>query len=321
MGIIGLIKNINRTPKVSLYKGHYFCDYIELIALVNNQDVVSRSDIYDRFYDDDRIILDKNEDSETFDKWEITINEWFLLLINREDVFNDFYPFIVTETTIKLKSKITNKHKLYIFLLLNSNQRYLNKNKIILSSDFEEISLIALKNYLPSHGLSYRFGKSMLNYDRYRGSLKSKIDLLADDLKYRIQYDEDDFNTNDNGDGGLDLVSWIPFFNDSNQNNMQVVLSQCATGKEWFTKQYETDKFTSNFINFRTKVNGAIFIPYDGRKFDRKFTEQKEILNDIWLFDRIRILNLLKENENDVFSLKSFEKVVEKIIEYQEDII
>ena len=57
------------------------------------------------------------------------------------------------------------------------------------------------------------------------------------------------------------------------------------------------------------------------RKFDRKFTEQKEILNDIWLFDRIRILNLLKEHESDIFSLKSFEKVVEKIIEYQEDII
>jgi len=178
-----------------------------------------------------------------------------------------------------------------------------------------------LKNYLPTKALSYRFGKSMLNYDRYEGKLINKIDLLAQDLKYKIQYDKDDFDENDNGDGGLDLVSWIPFENDENQNNIQIVLCQCATGKEWFKKQYETEKFTSNFINFKTTVSKVIFIPYDGRQENRRFTEQKEILNDVWLFDRIRILNLLKNNEKEILSLKSFDAIVDKIIEYEEDIV
>jgi len=325
-----LIKDINKTPTISLYKSHYFCDYIEFISLVNHNEVITRSDIYDRFYDDDRIKIEKdlndtdlgNKISEIVDKWESSILNWFKILKGRETIFKKFYPFkINNENSIILKSNLTTENKLYIFLLLNSSQKYLSKNKNLLTSDFEELSLIALKNYLPTKALSYRFGKSMLDYDRYKGKLINKIDLLAEDLKYKIQYDEKDFDDNDNGDGGLDLVSWIPFDNDENQNNMQIVLSQCATGKEWYKKQYETDKVTSNFINFKTKVNSAIFIPYDGRREDRKFTEQKEILNDVWLFDRIRILNLLDKNKEEALSLKSFDVIVNRIIDFEEDII
>jgi hypothetical protein len=325
-----LITNINKVPSVSLYKSHYFCDYIELIALINNNDVVSTSDIYDRFYDDEKIKIKNNESdvnlgdetSEVIDNWETKIKEWFLILEEREKLFSDFYPFIITnETTIILKAELSDNHKLYIFLLLNSNQKYISSNKSILTSDFEEFSLIALKNYLPVNALSYRFGKSMLNYDRYTGKLINKINLLASDLKYNIKYDEDDFDESDSGDGGLDLVSWIPFSMDEHQNNIQIILSQCATGKEWYKKQYETSKFTSNFIDFKTKVNNAIFIPYDGRRINRKFTEQKEILEDILLFDRIRILNLLQNNPRNIMSLDSFQMVIDQVIQYEEDIV
>lgn len=317
-----MIKNINSTPNISFHKSHYFCDYIELIALLNNENIVSTSDIYEKFYDDNKIKLKGDATSEINDNWEIRISEWFMILDIREKSFKEFYPFhINNENSIILKSNLTDNHKLYIFLLLNSNQKYLSENKNLLTSDFEEVSLITLKNYLTNNALSYRFGKSMLDSDRYKGKLSAKIDLFAKDLKYQIKYDEADLNESNNGDGGLDLVSWIPFQNDENQNNMQVVLSQCATGKEWFKKQYETDKVTSNFIDFKTQVNSAIFIPYDGRRFDRKFTEQTEILSDMWLFDRIRILNLLDNGKDNVLELESFEKIVNKVIEYEEDIV
>lgn len=325
-----MIKNINNTPNVSFSKAHYFCDYIELIALINNDDIVSIADIYDRFYDDEKIKIKINESdvnlgdetSNVNDKWETRIKEWFSILNIREQLFKEFYPFLITdETTIKLKSNLNNSHKLYIFLLLNSNKKYISKKRNMLTSDFEEFSLIALKKYLPINAFSFRFGKSMLDYDRYTGKLINKINLLAQDLKYKTQYEEDDFNDGDGGDGGLDLVSWIPFLNDENQNNMQVILSQCATGDEWFKKQYETNKFTSNFINFKTKPNNAIFIPYDGRRADRKFAEQKEILTDVLLFDRIRILNLLQNNQDDITSLQSFVEIVDEVISFEEDII
>jgi hypothetical protein len=326
---VALIKDIHITPDITISKSHYYCDYIELIALVNN-DILSNSDIFDIFDSDGRIKIKKDLNdkilgthaSKIEDKWKNIISNWFKILNLRKELFILSYPFLIKNDSIKLKSNLSIQEKVYIFLLLNSNQKYLNKNKNLLTSDFEELSLIALKNYLPTKALSYRFGKSMLNYDRYEGKLINKIDLLAEDLKYKTQYDKDDFDENDNGDGGLDLVSWIPFGNDENQNNMQVILCQCATGKEWFKKQYETEKFTSNFINFRTTVNKVVFIPYDGRQENRRFTEQKEILNDVWLFDRIRILNLLKKNNHkEILSLKSFDVVVDKMIKYQEDII
>ena len=323
-----MIVDIYITPDIALSKEHYYCDYIELIALVNN-DIIANSDIFDIFNGDGKIKIKKDLNDEYLstnkskidDKWKNIIDSWFEILNLREELFSLAYPFSIKNNSIKLKSNLTIQQKIYIFLLLNSNQKYLNKNKNLLTSDFEELSLIALKNYLPTKALSYRFGKSMLNYDRYEGKLINKIDLLAQDLKYKIQYDKDDFDENDNGDGGLDLVSWIPFENDENQNNIQIVLCQCATGKEWFKKQYETEKFTSNFINFKTTVSKVIFIPYDGRQENRRFTEQKEILNDVWLFDRIRILNLLKNNEKEILSLKSFDAIVDKIIEYEEDIV
>lgn len=328
--MIALIININQTPNLAYYKAHYFCDYIELVALVNNDDFFTKSDIYDIFYDDDKIkikentsdIILGNETSKVVDNWKNKIGEWFDILNIREVLFKEFYPFIIiNQGSIALKSNLTNSHKLYIFLLLNSTQKYLSKNKNLLTSDFEEFSLIALKNYLPINANSYRFGNSMLDYDRYKGKLLHKINLLANDLKYKTQYDKEDFDDKDNGDGGLDLVSWFPFHNDENQNNMQVILSQCATGKEWYKKQYETDKVTSNFINFKTKVNSAIFIPYDGRRENRTFTEQKEILNDIWVFDRIRILNLLEKSKEEALALKSFKDIVDKIIIFEKDII
>ena len=45
-------KPLEVTPKQAFSKSHYYCDYIELLALLDCDDGVSQSDIYDRFYDD-----------------------------------------------------------------------------------------------------------------------------------------------------------------------------------------------------------------------------------------------------------------------------
>jgi hypothetical protein len=44
-------------------------------------------------------------------------------------------------------------------------------------------------------------------------------------------------------------VAWVPFDKDDNQNNMQIFLSQCATGKEWQNKQHETTRMTDHYID------------------------------------------------------------------------
>jgi hypothetical protein len=99
--------------------------------LINNQDIVSISDIYDRFKENKDIEKINNEDAEDNtppdEKWNSRIKEWLDNIAVRNGVFNDFYPFTVNNNNIQLKDNLTNAHKLYIFLLLSSSQKYIPK--------------------------------------------------------------------------------------------------------------------------------------------------------------------------------------------------
>ena len=269
---------------------------------------MSISDIFDLFLEDDKIV-NKEE-------WEDRIKEWFLLLSYRVNRFKEFYPFQITKKTINLKKTITKKHKLYIYLLLLSLQKYLKKDKNILTSEFEYLSKVLLNNYLCNSEI-YNFGKSMI-YTEFNGSLKDKVDKLSYKLGYSTKYKEKDIKNN-NGDGGLDIIAWTPFKNDKNLFNIQMFLCQCATGKEWFKKSYDIDRFTSNFIIFETIVIPTLIIPYDIRDFDNDFYSKVDIKTEIILIDRIRLLSLIKD-ENIINELKS-KNIIDNIIQYEEDIV
>jgi hypothetical protein len=313
------IQSIDNVPKELYHKKHYYCDYVEILALINNQDIVSISDIYDRFKENKDIEKINNEDAEDNtppdEKWNSRIKEWLDNIAVRNGVFNDFYPFTVNNNNIQLKDNLTNAHKLYIFLLLSSSQKYIPKKGNTLPNDFEKVALIALKNYLPNGAISDIFGTTS---DKYTGSLEDKVTLLAKRLKYKVK--TDDFTNSSTGDGGLDLVAWLPFDKDDNQNNMQIFLSQCATGKEWQNKQHETTRMTDHYIDFKSKPTHVFFMPYDCRNANRSFAEQGEIFDGLF-FDRIRILYLLKNKIDSVLNLASFNSIVDKVISYEEEIV
>lgn len=312
-----MIQNIGSPPRESYAKEHYFCDYIEILALINNRDIVSISDVYDRFKESNDIDIEANTipHEEISDKWNDRVNGWFNNIDSRNLVFKDFYPFIVENNNIHLKEALTDHHKLYIFLLLSSTKKYTSNTNHYLTNDFEMVSLIALQNYLPTFAKSYIFGKSS---DRYTGTLKDKIIKLSNDLKYKVKGNS--FQVNDTGDGGLDLVAWLPFSNDENQNNMQIFLAQCATGKNWTYKQYETQTITNYYIDFKTQANYVFFMPYDCRNIERNFSEESGIFNGLF-FDRVRILYLLENNIDEIIELTSFGSIVNKVISYEEEIV
>lgn len=311
-----MIQDIDNTPTQSFYKEHYFCDYVEILALISNQNIVSVSDVYDRFRESQDInIQEPTEEitAEISDKWSDRIKEWFDNITSRNEDFKDFYPFTTTNNTIKLKDNLTTSHKLYIFLLLSSSQQYISNS--LLSSDFENVSLIALKNYLPNQAKSYIFGTTS---DRYIGNLERKIRKLAKDLKYKVKVNN--YQNNDSGDAGLDLVAWIPFLNDENQNNIQVFLTQCATGKNWKNKQHESEQIQC-YIDFKANINYVFFMPYDLRDAQRNFAEEQKIMLQGIFFDRIRILYLLENNIDEIISLDSFDEIVNSSISYEESLV
>ena len=139
---INIVQGIDKTPNPSYVNTHYFCDYIELLALLNNTDIISDSDVYDRFLEDGKITeVGSGEGAETNDTWESRINEWFTLLEIRQHEFGSLYPFLVNGNIIKLHDTIDSKKNTYIFLLLSSTRKYI-KDSNLLTTDFERISLM-----------------------------------------------------------------------------------------------------------------------------------------------------------------------------------
>ena len=319
MSGINIVQGVDKVPTSSYVNSHYFCDYIELLALLNNTDIVSLSDVYDRFLEDGKITeIGTEESAEINDTWESRIGEWFELLEKRVFEFGDLYPFLISGHTIRLKETIDSPKNAYIFLLLSSNRKYI-KDGNLLATDFEILSYEVLKNYLPHFAKIFQFGKSNVSHDRYTGHITEKINTLATDLKCTTTYKSHFFSPTNTGDGGLDIVAWVPFENDVNQCNIQVYLGQCATGVNWVNKQDDTHKFPNKYISFDGHINYIMFIPFDGRDTNRDFIEEEK-MGDYLFFDRYRLLKIL-DDYSLVESLPSFDEVVQKVIDFEEDIV
>lgn len=313
----GIFKNLNNIPNTSKYKHHYICDYIEILALANN-DLLSKSDVIKRLYYSQSHQDEEIED----DKHDSYVLELFSILEVRSDTFNEFYPFEIRTniiSSITLKTELSDLHKKYIFLLLSSSLSYISQKEIVekdktLENDFEKFSFETLKKYVFEDINIHQFGQAT-----YSGTLQNKVDKLANDLNFSTKYKEHYFEENNRGDGGIDLVAWKQFPNDTNNLNIALYLGQCATGKDWINKQDDVDKF-QNYINFESFITKLFFIPYDGRNRRREFNEEKDInISKNILFDRIRLLNTIDRNYN-MSQLNSY-KLIQSAIEYKEDIL
>ena len=111
---------------------------------------------------------------------------------------------------------------------------------------------------------------------------------------------------------GLDIIAWLPFID--RIPNMIIILAQCACGKEWNYKQYDTQRF-KEFLCFSKLAIHAMFIPYAiSIPMKKKFHQHDEILYDQLLFDRKRIIEQLEEFEF-ISELQSFLAVEKSIRE------
>lgn len=302
---------------------HLYADFTEIIALMSNENFVTTTDVLNRFKKED-INPGKNSsdvgngrkksesNSEFNDDDEQWIYEIFDILNFRKSLFADRYPFEVTQNKAILKKDLSDIQKLYLILLLSSNLNYFSLFEPELTSEFESISFHALKTILPSNGKIKEFGKN----SEYRGTAKKKIIELAKDLNVEIVEREID-NILGNKDGGLDLIAWIPF--EDKIPNMVTIMGQCACGKNWPAKQYETNKFYEAYYNFfRLQPIRSLFIPYALTKSLYTFYQSEDI-GETLLFDRKRILDNIKDTAflND---LKS-KIIVEECIKFEEDIV
>lgn len=319
---VGMIefKILEKTPTTARDNTHYYCDYIELITLCSGVDGVSNSDIYDRFFEDNRIKnIGSDTGAESNESWVGEIDNWFQELEVRAHAYTSKYPFSFEQNRFKRKQDLNEEQLMYIGLLLCSSLKYI-ENSSILSSAFEYASLCAMKKYLPEIAQVHVFGVSSINTGRYTGSLESKIRKLAEDLNYTVSSHPNVFRDRDNGDGGIDIIAWVPFCSDVNLDKKLLFVGQSASGMDWDKKQGSVDRL-SNYINIETKSLNVLYVPYDMRDTNRNIREWSYVTTDI-LFDRHRMLQLLDPAElfNGPLGVQ-FRSVIESAVEYEEDIL
>lgn len=314
-------KILEKTPNETLNNSHYYCDYLELLALIDCDDGISPSDVYDRFLEDNKINdIGTDLGAETNEEWMGRIYDWFDEIQSRSIHYGIYYPFDIVNNRIKKKENVNQQCYLYIILLLCSLLRYIERYHA-LTTLFERISFITLQKYLPAVAKVHVFGVSSSRNERYTGSLENKYDLLAKDLGLTRSTKPNVFKDGDNGDGGVDIVAWIPFEGDLNLDRKQIFLGQSATGKNWASKQASVDRVKNYILDLPSNSQNILFVPYDFRDARRYFCQNDELTASI-IFDRLRILRLICIQDVCVGNWENiFNEIIEYSLSYQEDII
>lgn len=311
---------IKCSAKYSGHLTHLYSDYVELVSLFSNSSYVSTSDIVDRLKDQGIIKQKKNDEDQAAsnDENEAWVNEMFLLIQQRKQLYGVSYPFEVSiDNKVRLKKieDITHKNKLYLFLLIASNLNLFGDFEPELTSEFEMISYKALIEFLPSHAIVKSLGA---NSD-FTGTAIEKIKALA--LQLNLETDEhylSKISTKGMKERGLDIIGWIPF--EDKVGNHLTILSQCACGKEWYKKLVESRRYEKYYKFYNNKPIHAMFIPYSLINYqDSDFYQADEISVDTLMFERKRILNFIVDDSfSDDYTSK---KLVEKCIAFEEDIV
>ncbi len=321
---------------VSFRYEHYYCDFVEMLALVNGGDLITLSDVKSRFEKDVDLGLDPVSDldvdisksdssevsqggryyAEVADKWDDRISVWFSIMRNRECCYGSDYPFKVVGNTVRLKKFLNAKEKTYIFLLACSMLEKF-KNTDQLTSLYELVCAKAMRNYLPVIAQVHVFGKSAHTSPQFKGSKFEKIQQLSRDLGVRHVNDASDYDVRDSGDGGLDIVAWVPFRDDLNKSKVDVYICQCASGKNWIDKQDEPRKITTPLPQLKD-AKGVVFIPYDIRSLDSSFFHKTELTASL-IIDRHRLCKLLNHiNDSWFYCTVGLKEMVSEIISYRE---
>jgi hypothetical protein len=296
-------KDIDK-PDYTKSEINYYADFVELFTLFEKQEGVTFGDVQNKFCG-----VKEYDNSEKKDEDEAFLNAIFDLIKERIVLFAEEYPFeYQSNKTLILKQNLTFKNKLYLSLLISSKLNIFNSFKSDLTTDFEKISYVVLKEFLPTKAAVKEFGKNT----QYQGNAISKIKQLAQELDLQINdYELNSVSEKNVQERGLDIIGWLPFADKC--RNKVVFLCQCACGKEFELKQHDTRRFENYHKYYKKNPQHTMFIPYTLINVrEKKFYHSDYIEKDCLIFERKRIL----EYHNDYsFEDSATFKIVNKCIE------
>lgn len=273
------------TPPASK-EGMYWADFAELRALVHPDKCFSTGDlagVAQRSKDIGREFISD-------ERWKLVID----LVQIRITAYGSAYPFSVSEDkdTITLEFTQSDSQTAYLGLLIASSLRCISASvQHGITREFEEVSLLIFEKLMPIGAEIRATWAGAGNGAPYTGTLFQKLTALAKDLRCNPNFLEADFNINDTGDGGIDLVSWHPMAD--TQAGMPIAFAQCGCSKDdWEYKQIEAHP-----AKHRPKLptmhpwSNFYFMPLHFRRPDGDWAKKSD-LGEVILVDRLRILKL-----------------------------
>jgi len=332
-----IFEDLNRFPDDSNYLYHFHVDFVELLCLTDADGRMSKLDVLDeqgqtmeseeppiydqsdgQLFDPNAEPVDHGRQAQNLVKKEAEVDNWYVHLNYRKQAFREYYPFTLSSdgNTLVLDKYLTLKQKLYIFLLLCSSLSYIRSRggyRLNLPLAFERLSAVALKSYLPTNAQIHIFGTSEAGL--FSGSFWNKLQALAQNLNATLLASQEDIHGN--GDGGLDLVAWIPF--EDTNGGMMVVFAQCACTSEWIIKQDQAS-YESRWkqrIQLRQPSSTITFMPFCFRKMDGTWLNNDHIRSIV--IDRERFINLFGSKLNSFKSDASYQ-IVEQALSYKREV-
>jgi len=325
--MLDMIKNrFESIPKVPQFDEYRWVDYFELICLsdldlsLNKGMLIDRvrlkqNDSIDGAIEEDGelpIYIDDDDEEENVpnveiespakidEKYERKCENYFQHFKHRAATFGEFYPFEVATHELKVKNDYSSniKCQLYIYFLCCSSLNYFKDFQKIFTSDFEEVSFLAIKQMLPESAIAHLLGKTVSGSKRsYKGNVYAKFEQLAKDLSSKLMIEKSDFPNTSSGDGGLDIIGWFSF--KDGRGSIPVFAAQCKCSSQWINAS-QPSSILEGIVNLDHSPFNLFFIPFAYQKGTGKWHQNPQVKNKI-VIDRLRICRLLEENV-DIFS-------------------
>lgn len=306
---------------------HHWADYVELLTLTHIDGEFSPADLLERWDERDdlgELQIQEGPDEDDGDEglfdappasldWSSAARrdrrhrlagDVFEHLLYRADRFGDSYPFEVQLGTIRLLRRRVDAahhgHQTYLFLLLASCLRYIQTSeRKHFTSNFEQVAAEMLSHWLPPHAEVHVFGTASASSPapRYTGTLLNKAQQLAADLREELARKK--FSDRDSGDGGLDLVAWLPTGDD--EKGVPTWFAQATCRVDWQLKQYEPLKWNT-YIPPTSPRGNLLFIPFCFRQAGGAWHDENWVTEAV-IIDRARFLWLTELLSPDLDSL------------------
>lgn len=313
---MALPDKINQLPTWSSDDRNKWADFIELSCLKADDHFISIDDILDHYSDERPEEMDRGswEHSSKYDRIYSNIEDYFALITFRAKALKEYYPFEINgDKTLSLKCELSDSHLFYLFLLFTSNLSFFDgTTRYSLTHAFEDISCSILRSISSPFAKTHVFGTSRSGTGGYyKGNLRERISTLANNLSALTSkaFDRDPMYDVPGGDGGLDLVSYIPI---DNMPFIPVSFAQCACSyDQWEEKQssIKPEKWISRINNIAPYLQ-FMFVPFYFRSANGEFENMSTIHTCV--IDRHRIFKVA-ENNRGIFQEFTGHSISEKV--------